>query len=600
MSRAKGRSLRRQTMLLVTISIITLLALMSLYLGWFSQVSRQRAVRYAQDNLAQVSGQLEGTFENVRNITFNLSFNQQIQEYLTTGSQEKKFIELYPMISQMLEFILISNNDIYDILIYGADGTLALSRQRPHSLDLAAQYAPHAAMAKNVEPQALPTVMLGNFVFFPYTQTIYGVFGHSFMQRIGTCYVLCDGNAIQRFVEGITITENAQFFIVDDSDTVIASNRPAQVGAMFDAQLYGHAADAQSEIMADGERYIVQFQHINGWTAFSLIPVKSLMSDFQRVLWLGLLIGILAASFLLLASSKIGREITRSVKGLVDFFQAATGEEAQRHIGIGGPTEIQVIQSGLNDMLDRKEEITGRLLHTQADLYEAQLLQRQTQYTALQRQINPHFLFNTLHCISAIGAVRGVPEIVQISNAMANIFRYCIKGTDIVSVREELACVQDYLSIIHLRYQGKIEGTVDVDEALYALRMPKMILQPIVENAVFHGLEPKLGGGRIRITGRLEAEGTVAFTIEDDGKGMDAETLARLNQTMADPETARQDAARSGIGLYNILRRIRFVFGETATVHITATENEGSCVRLSLPLAEAISDTSPPKTEVSP
>lgn len=589
----KKRSLRRQTALLVIVSLLTLLIVQALYLTWFSDLSEQRAIQYAHDNLGQVSSQLDSMFEDVRNITFNISFNVHMQEYLTTQDLAKKYLDLYPLLSNMLEYIRTSNNDVYDILLFDLDGNLSLSRQQPYSLEVINRLESWHDQAESAEPRGLPAIIYGNSVYYPYVQTIYSVASHNLMQKIGDCIVLCNGNSIQRLVGGIAITKDAKLFVVDMANTVIASNQNALIGTSFDSAHYEAVGNTREKIrMDDGNLYIVQFVRTDEWTIFSLIPSASLLSDFHQAIWIGLIIGLLAAVFLLLTGGAISHDINTSVGGVVRFLQDVRAGNETSRIGTNGPVEIQVIESNINQMLDRLEDMTVSILNTQADLYEAQLMQRQASFTALQRQINPHFLFNTLNCISTIAAVRNAPEIVTISASMANIFRYCIKGADIVAIEEEIACVRDYLSIIHLRYQGKIRGEIDIEAAILQVKMPKMILQPIVENAVFHGLEPKRGGGLIRIQGRRYGESAIEFTVEDDGKGMDAETLATLEAHLASPGNVRETGEKSSIGLMNILSRVRFLFGESANMHIESQVDEGSRIILRIPIASEIANPS--------
>lgn len=581
----KGRkSLKRQTALLIAVSLVTLFLVQALYLTWFTAMTKRRAIQYSQDSLEQVTHQLERMLADVQSIAFSISFNRPMQEYLTTVDSERKYIDLYPLLSNMLAYIQSSNNDIYDILLLDESGKLSLSQQEAHTQGVLARMRPPNEWPDSAEPYVLPAVVYGSSVYYPYLQTIYGVSGSNLMRKIGSCVVLCNGASIQSVVGGISITKDAELLLVDSADTVIASNLPGRIGNRLDSARYREVGNTGREVRLDhGERFIVQHLGFEDWTVFSVVPVRSLMADFDRVVWVGVLAGLAAAAFLLVVGVSISRGIHRSASRLVRFLRAiADGNTGQRIIP-EEPMEIALIATDINRMLDRMDEMTAAMLHTQSELYEAKLRYRQTQYTALQRQINPHFLFNTLNCMATIAAVRQAPEVVTIASSMANIFRYCIKGTDIVSIEAEIACVRDYLTIIHLRYPQRIQGTVEVEEGILHCRMPKMILQPIVENAVFHGLEPKRGGGSIQVSGRLTPEGLIEFLIRDDGMGMDEETLRRLREHLACPENGVSAEAQNSIGLMNIFSRIRFLFGERAAIAIDSKEGEGLSVRLTFP-----------------
>lgn len=185
-------------------------------------------------------------------------------------------------------------------------------------------------------------------------------------------------------------------------------------------------------------------------------------------------------------------------------------------------------------------------------------------------------------------------EIVQIASSMGHIFRYCIKGEDIVPLREEIEIVRRYLEIIELRYRGKIRGTIDADEALLEEHVPKMILQPLVENAVFHGLEPKHEGGNIYIRVQRCTQDMIAFEIADDGIGINPQTVRRIENDLKagavenDPKAGAKEKAaepKSRIGIVNIISRMRFLWGERAKIEMESVEGKGTRVVVYVPTA---------------
>lgn len=586
---ALHHSLRRQLTVLVAASLATLLLVQALCLVWFANLTQKRAFHYAQDSLGLISGQITAMFEDMERLVFNVSFSQSIQEYLTTSDLQRKYVVLYPLLSEMIRNMSASNNNIYDIMFFGAQGTVALSLQQAHSLSVYERVQMPENEMQLSETTALPAVLYGNSIYYPFARAVYGTSVQSgFMDRIGTCLVLCDGETVQGLVDGIRIAENAQLFVVDRYGTIIASNHREQLGTEFDAARYGRVRGDVQTRMEDGEEYIIQHAEAGDWQVFSIVPVHSLLSDMRRVMLLCTLVVSLAACFLLLTGVSISRHINKSVARIVRFMKEVTAGQREKRFTLKDMDEITAIAESTNQMLDQMEETHQSMLQAQSELYEAKLLERQAQFMALQRQINPHFLFNTLNCIASLAAVRDVPEIVQIASSMGQIFRYCIKGADVVPLREEIEVVRRYLEIIQLRYRGKIRGVIDVAEDLLDERMPKMILQPIVENAVFHGLEPKREGGRIVIRGRRCAQGMLVFEIEDDGKGFDASVIEQLRKRLQScAETAvgttEEKASRGSVGLVNIAARIRFLLGEQARVEVRSQPERGACVTVYIP-----------------
>lgn len=577
-------SLRRQLTVLVAASLATLLLVQALCLAWFAELTQKQAFHYAQDSLELISAQIVSMFEDMEKLVFNVTFSRYIQEYLTVEDPQRKYLELYPVLAEMLNNMSASNNNIYDIMLFGKGNNVALSMQQAHSLSIYNRLQMPEDPETIAETTALPAVVYGSAIYYPFARYVYSTSVRSgFMERIGTCIALCDGKAVQKLVEGFWLTENAQLFVVDRYGTIIASNRRDQIGTSFDASRYEQGLNDEKATLEDGEDYVIQQAAAGEWRVFSVVPLDSLLSDVQRVMYFCAGVMLVAAAFLLLTGVSISRHINKSVARIVRFMKDVTGGQREKRFRLKDLDEITAIAESANQMLDQMEETNQSMLTAQSALYEAKLLERQAQFMALQRQINPHFLFNTLNCISGIAAVHGVTEIVQIASSMGQIFRYCIKGEDIVTLREEIEIVQRYLDIIELRYRGKIRGTIDVGEELLEERLPKMILQPLVENAVFHGLEPKGEKGSIFISARRCAPDMIAFEISDDGIGMDPNIVRQMEEDLRAGAKEKAAYQKSSIGMVNILARIRFLLGERATLELESEPGKGTRVVVYVP-----------------
>ena len=182
--------------------------------------------------------------------------------------------------------------------------------------------------------------------------------------------------------------------------------------------------------------------------------------------------------------------------------------------------------------------------------------------------------------------VKRIPEIVNISTAMANIFRYSIKGGSFTKVADEVHIMKDYLSIMSIRFMGKFKIKINIDEAIMNKKIIKMILQPIVENAVYHGLEPKEDEGNLIINGEI-IDGKVQFEIYDDGVGMCEHEVEKINTILTEKQLQVDDVyQKRGIGLININNRVKLHYGDEYGIKIISKENEGVTVILLLPLGD--------------
>lgn len=223
-------------------------------------------------------------------------------------------------------------------------------------------------------------------------------------------------------------------------------------------------------------------------------------------------------------------------------------------------------------------------------LPEKQMQQRQAEYLALQNQINPHFLYNTLEAIRADALQAHCNNIAVIAEALATFFRYTI--TDVhhsVTLADELDNVDNYFAIQQFRFGSKLEMRLELeDEELLGARMPKLVLQPLVENAIAHGLEGKVGEGVVTIVVD-NSDKTLFVGIKDDGVGIDDEKVEELNRIFSIQDKAlrrfgQTKREKGGIALPNVNNRIKLLFGEDYGLHIFSAEGVGTEIRMTLPL----------------
>ncbi len=228
------------------------------------------------------------------------------------------------------------------------------------------------------------------------------------------------------------------------------------------------------------------------------------------------------------------------------------------------------------------------------DLNSSKLLKlnkRQAQYLALQNQINPHFLYNTLESIRSEALMSGLDTVADMTEALSVFFRYTIsKVENLVSLEEELQNCETYFRIQQYRFGSRLELTTTCDdegrEELLRCRLPKLTLQPILENGIIHGTETKIGVGHLSIH-LQRTQKRLLIRVSDDGVGMDAATLARLNEKLGRSMlefSASHQQSRGGLALVNVNNRIQLLFGEEYGLHVYSVEGMGTDVEIVLPL----------------
>ena len=253
--------------------------------------------------------------------------------------------------------------------------------------------------------------------------------------------------------------------------------------------------------------------------------------------------------------------------------------------------------------IDAADEMLCRQVQAWLDPSRAfQLNKRQVQYLALQNQINPHFLYNTLESIRSEALLSGISSVAEMTEALAVFFRYTIsKVENLVTIEDELSNCETYIRIQQYRFgdrlQFEIECPDDEREEIYHCLLPKLTFQPILENSIIHGTELKMGAGHLKIS-LSRTERMLVVQLSDDGVGLDEKTLARINSHLGRGGLKAQMDGTSGTGLalVNVDNRIRLLFGEEYGLHVYSLPGHGTTVEILLPVIT--SDQDVPNREV--
>lgn len=242
----------------------------------------------------------------------------------------------------------------------------------------------------------------------------------------------------------------------------------------------------------------------------------------------------------------------------------------------------------LTPSMRRQMEMIDRMLKSPQIM---DLNKRQAQYLALQNQINPHFLYNTLESIRGEALIAGLGSVAEMTEALAKFFRYTItKVENLVTVEEELENCETYFRIQQYRFGDRLKLHIECDEAEYedimSCKIPKLTLQPILENSIIHGTELKIGTGNLKIKFEI-TEKRLIIRISDDGVGMDEETLTKLNRKLGrgpNHIAYTEEEKKGGIALVNVNNRIHLIFGEEYGMHIYSIEKQGTDVEITIPI----------------
>lgn len=282
-----------------------------------------------------------------------------------------------------------------------------------------------------------------------------------------------------------------------------------------------------------------------------------------------------AVCFSVIVAWSLSKSIYTPIKKLHDVTTTITKNDLQALMSGDNVDEITELGMSFNIMIGKIKELLDSKMKEQENLKKAEL-------RALQAQINPHFLYNTLDTIIWMAESKKTSQVVEIVSALSNFFRISLsKGMDWITIGEEVERIRNYLTIQRMRYRDIMDFKIEVDEDVTENTILKLILQPLVENALYHGIKNKRQGGTISVRARRKGEDEVAIEVEDDGIGFTAVKLAQLRAELEDD--FGDIKLESGFGIGNVNKRIRLYYGKPYGLSVQSEYNTGTCVTLVIP-----------------
>ena len=319
---------------------------------------------------------------------------------------------------------------------------------------------------------------------------------------------------------------------------------------------------------------------ISQYTYYEIQGIQKSKDDYQKFYtWmlrfcLIALVGVVVAVGIM--SYLIPLSITRPFKELSQVTDEIAKGNLSVRANVNTGVEATALSNSMNTMIDKINELLEQVTTEQIRL-------RKAEFELLQAQINPHFLYNTLDAIIWLAEAGEQKRVVGMVRNLSDFFRTSLnQGKDINSIKEEMLHVKSYLEIQHVRYQDILSYDIEVPEALYIYSIPKITIQPLVENALYHGIKNKRGMGHISIRGEA-GEKDFTITVTDDGIGIDETRLRQVQSGIQNNALTCKDF----YGLYNVCERIRLNFGEEYGIFIESVYGEGTSVRVILPYVEA-------------
>ena len=398
--------------------------------------------------------------------------------------------------------------------------------------------------------------------------------------RSGVLLVDMNFSGIEQICKDVSFSDGQGYlYLIDGNGEIIYHPRQQLIYAGL-LEENNQAAAAYSdgtytEVFRSQRRQVtVKTVGYTGWKLVGVTPTESLRDNYSQLLLFALFVVSLSIFLLVFVNLRLSEWITAPMKKLdLAVRQLEKGAETA-DFDVDGPYEVEHLSHSVQSMV-------STMRHLMEDVIQQEEEKRRSELDVLQSQINPHFLYNTLDSVVWMTENGRTQEAVVMLTALARFFRISLsKGSNIIPIGDELEHARNYLTIQKMRYKNKFSVDISAEPGIEKLYTIKLIVQPILENAIYHGMEYADGDGEIHIRAFREGENAV-IEVEDNGPGMSDETVQQLLK----PGRCSK-AKGSGIGLRNVHQRIRLTFGAAYGLSIRSEPDNGTVVRICLPALE--------------
>lgn len=563
-------------LLLGAVGIVTVISL-----SYTRQSVFENSSLYTQTIIQQMNQNIDSYIDYMENTSYLVSSNEDVQKYLFGDTADS---EARDRILSQFQTILDSRSDILNLGIIAENGRMLINNgQRPTNPDLdihSQEWYTNALEGREsvyLTSSHVQHVISGER---PWVITLSRGIRNKEMgtgqEKEGVFFIDLNYSAISELCDQSMVGNQGYAFIVDADGNIVYHPQQQQLYNELQTENIDLVMNAGSDIVTWGDginkkMYSISRSEKTGWTVVDCVRVEELLrrSNEAQSIYVLVAIGLMAVA--LFFSRFVAKSITLPIQRLCDSMERVQeGDFSVSDIVVDSENEIGSLTKSFNVMTHRIHELMEQNIREQ----EAK---RKSELKALQSQINPHFLYNTLDSIIWMAEGKKNEEVVLMTASLARLLRQSISNEDeLVSIGQEIEYARGYLTIQKMRYKDKLEFQIKVEPSILHIRLIKLVLQPIIENAIYHGLKYKESKGLLCVRGFMK-NGNAVLQVIDDGVGMDQETLDHIY------ERHKVDYHSNGVGIYNVQKRLQLYYGNEYGIVYESKPGEGTTATITIP-----------------
>lgn len=563
-------------LLLGAVIIITVISL-----SYTRQSVFENSSLYTQTIIQQMNQNIDSYIDYMENTSYLVSSNEDVQKYLFGDTADP---EARDRILSQFETILDSRSDILNLGIIAENGRMLINNGQHltnQDLDIHSQEWYTNAL-EGRESVYLTSSHVQHIISGerPWVITLSRGIRNKEMgtgqEKEGVFFIDLNYSAISELCDQSMVGNQGYAFIVDADGNIVYHPQQQQLYNELQTENIDLVMNAGSDIVTWGDginkkMYSISRSEKTGWTVVDCVRVEELLrkSNEAQSIYILVAMGLMAAA--LFFSRFVAKSITLPIQRLCDSMERVQeGDFSVSDIVVDSENEIGSLTKSFNVMTHRIHELMEQNIREQ----EAK---RKSELKALQSQINPHFLYNTLDSIIWMAEGKKNEEVVLMTASLARLLRQSISNEDeLVSIGQEIEYARGYLTIQKMRYKDKLEFQIEVEPSILHIRLIKLVLQPIIENAIYHGLKYKESKGLLCVRGFMK-NGNAVLQVIDDGVGMDQETLDHIY------EKHKVNYHSNGVGVYNVQKRLQLYYGSEYGITYESKVGEGTTATITIP-----------------
>lgn len=557
-------------LILIFSSLIICCFLFQLFLSYkfLTDLIENKTTAYFQETISQASKRIDDSLVTYEKVTLNIIANPDIQDTLTkllhdepsnnqanyriqdalaqiTVSEENiNSIQIIPKNSKTINYIFVSNyvnyNDIISLpwfqSVKDSDGQLL--------------WLPTTATYKTMYKDE------GTYVFSAVRKLKSMTTG----EELGVIMINVDETHLRGIIEEVDLGEKGEVFLIGEDERIISCRDPKLVGTT----LHLENVNRDKYILIDHQ------SPKTGWHFVGMVPKTEYTSQIKQFTGMFVYLSFIVLIIIVLIAIAVSGSIVKPIKTIIDGMTRVRKGDLDVQIEVKQRNELGVLTEYFNETVEELQYFIDKV-------YKQEISRQEAELKAIQAQINPHFLYNTLDTIYWMLIIKEEEDTAELVVALADMLRYSIGGKEFVTVSDEITQLENYLYIQKARFGEKLHFSMDIDDELFEYTMPRLLLQPLVENAIYHGFDKMRLEGHIQIIGKKTDDSNFYFKVKDDGLGISQLRIKEI--MMGKGETTKN---HTGLGIVGTDSRLRLIYGNEYGIEIKSQLDEGTEITLRL------------------